>query len=322
MGRLHRTDDTSLTLAERTLVGRAESCHLKLRDRRVSGQHALIYYDAGRWWLRDLGSRNGTYVDGRVVQPAEPRPLVPGSRLQFHASGAAPWLFSDDGPPRASAFRLGAAGSGVREEAVVVADAGFMLLPEVNAPEVQIHAHPQGWSAEWVVSGETFEPADGQTLSLEGTTWRLSLPPRGPGTSLPPPTESERSDFRPGLPFLHLRVRVSRDRESVQVVAKLGRREVRLAPRACHELLLLLAEARIADQAQPQLRPAEHGWVYADLLAEELGHGRGKLNVDVCRLRKQFARQLGISDAAGVIERRPRTQQLRVGIEHLVVEPM
>ena len=316
MGSLRQTDDTSLTLAERTLVGRAESCHLRLDDRRVSGQHALIYYSDGAWWLRDLGSRNGTYVDGQVVEPTDPRPLKLGSRLRFHASASRTWLFAEDGPPRARASRSDGCGPDV------VADAGLMLLPDAQDPQVQIHGGPHGrWVGEWVASGATFEPQDGEELVAGDVRWRLALPPLGPGTHLPE-TVNDRPSTRPGIPRLRLVVRVSRDRESFEVIAHLDRRTVALASRACHELLLLLAEARLADQAQTALRPAEHGWMYAEDLAREIGYDRSKVNVDVCRLRKQFASELGLSDAAELIERRPRTQQLRVAVGQLTVEPM
>jgi pSer/pThr/pTyr-binding forkhead associated (FHA) protein len=49
-------------------IGRKESNTLALADEKVSGQHAEIVAQAGGYLLRDLGSRNGTFLDGRKVE--------------------------------------------------------------------------------------------------------------------------------------------------------------------------------------------------------------------------------------------------------------
>ena len=56
---------------ERTVVGTHPSADLVLRDRTISRFHFEIVVDAERATLRDLGSRNGTRVDGVRVHHAE-----------------------------------------------------------------------------------------------------------------------------------------------------------------------------------------------------------------------------------------------------------
>ena len=55
------------------IIGRGGAdvkCDIVLTERQVSRQHAEIYLDRGRYYLRDLGSKNGTYVNGQLVAEA------------------------------------------------------------------------------------------------------------------------------------------------------------------------------------------------------------------------------------------------------------
>jgi hypothetical protein len=49
-------------------IGRKAENEVVLRDEKVSGQHAEIVLEDGRFVLRDLSSRNGTLLDGRRIQ--------------------------------------------------------------------------------------------------------------------------------------------------------------------------------------------------------------------------------------------------------------
>jgi pSer/pThr/pTyr-binding forkhead associated (FHA) protein len=60
-------------------VGRAERCHIRLADRSVSRQHCLLSVTQDAAFVRDLGSRNGTGVNGQRV--AGERRLAPGDHL-------------------------------------------------------------------------------------------------------------------------------------------------------------------------------------------------------------------------------------------------
>lgn len=48
---------------EPIFIGRAMECAIRTDDGMVSRRHARIFRDAGRWWIEDLGSANGIYVD-------------------------------------------------------------------------------------------------------------------------------------------------------------------------------------------------------------------------------------------------------------------
>lgn len=49
------------------LIGRDPACELMLDDPTVSGSHARLMYHHGHWWLEDLRSTNGTYLNGEMV---------------------------------------------------------------------------------------------------------------------------------------------------------------------------------------------------------------------------------------------------------------
>jgi predicted component of type VI protein secretion system len=75
------------------LIGRAEDSDLVISDRTVSRHHAsLIHYDDGGWVIRDLGSKNGTRVNGVPVDVEAA--IEPGDELGF---GAAVMRFAPGG---------------------------------------------------------------------------------------------------------------------------------------------------------------------------------------------------------------------------------
>jgi FHA domain/Domain of unknown function (DUF1707) len=64
----------------RLVLGRAPGCQLVFSDDTVSRRHAELRFHEGRWIVRDLGSSNGTWVNGRRVMEAE---VAPGDELQL-----------------------------------------------------------------------------------------------------------------------------------------------------------------------------------------------------------------------------------------------
>jgi uncharacterized protein YigE (DUF2233 family) len=60
-----------VTLDASTTIGRAPECELRLDDTYASQQHARIFARNGGWYVEDLGSTNGTFVnEQRLVAPA------------------------------------------------------------------------------------------------------------------------------------------------------------------------------------------------------------------------------------------------------------
>jgi hypothetical protein len=62
--------DASVTLERAVIVGRDATCDLALADGRVSRRHLEIVPDGAAFRLRDLGSSNGTALNGTRVESA------------------------------------------------------------------------------------------------------------------------------------------------------------------------------------------------------------------------------------------------------------
>ena len=75
-------------------IGRAIDCFVVLNDPLASRVHAIITYRADGWWIRDLDSRNGTYVDGSRVEEAlladGTQVQIGSTRMRFRISTSAP----------------------------------------------------------------------------------------------------------------------------------------------------------------------------------------------------------------------------------------
>lgn len=66
---------------ESLVIGRGDEAKVKLDDDGVSRRHAELFRDPfGRWWVRDLGSSNGTLVNGFRVNE---RMLEPDDQVQI-----------------------------------------------------------------------------------------------------------------------------------------------------------------------------------------------------------------------------------------------
>jgi pSer/pThr/pTyr-binding forkhead associated (FHA) protein len=69
----------------RCLVGRAEVCHLHVPSAAVSRLHCLLEIDPPEIRVRDLGSRNGTFVNGELIGRRDPSHTVEEAAQEDHA---------------------------------------------------------------------------------------------------------------------------------------------------------------------------------------------------------------------------------------------
>ncbi len=77
----------------RFTIGRTRDCDLCLTDLSVSRMHALLVRRGDGWVLSDLGSHNGTRLNGWLVR--EPVPVHAGDRVEF---GSMAFIIQGDPP--------------------------------------------------------------------------------------------------------------------------------------------------------------------------------------------------------------------------------
>ena len=193
----NRGTGRSVTLEYEHTVGRSPRCALHLADSSVSAQHASIRWNGHEWETRDLGSLNGTLVDGQKLDTRESRRIGAGVRLLFGNSHEE-WELTDAGPPTVMLSAL---------------DGSAQLMPERELIGVPSSDDPQATAFCSADGRWRLEQADAPTIILDdqrivdvaGKAWRFSCP------ALVSPTTGR--DRPPDLSDLSLELRVSRDEE-------------------------------------------------------------------------------------------------------------
>lgn len=275
-----------------------------LHDLCASAEHAAIAWSGERWEVRDLGSLNGTWLDGRRLTAGERAPVRTDARLAFGGGDA--WLLADDR----------GAGPAARNEAngeIVHSTTGLLALPSAGDPQATIYRCADGrWLVE--LGAELRTIPDRTQIDLAGARWSLFLPSElGP---VPTTLKAEGSPLV--LADVSMWFAPSLDEEHVDVRVRTGDgKEWLLPPRSSHYVLLTLARARLED-ARSAVAPEEQGWIYASRLADMLQYTPERLNLEIFRARSLFAK-LGFADATHLIERRTVNRQLRIGVVGLHV---
>lgn len=280
------------------LIGRSRAMHTVLASSDVSAQHAAISWGLQGWSVRDLGSRNGTTLDGRPLPPGAGAALQRGAVLELGSSQQRLVLI-DDAPPAPLA---------IAGERVLEGQPELLAIPSSEEPLAVVMFDPD---EGWVLSQDdrTRPVLDEAEIRVGGVSWRLAIP-----EPLDRTTEARERGRRAHT--LGMRFLVSADEEYVELHVQLDGVPHALPAKAHHGVLLELARARLDDAAQPE---AEQGWLYLTELMKMLRVNSNQLHVSLHRARKELE-GLGLSDGHAVIERRATTRQIRLAAHELRVE--
>lgn len=138
------------------LIGSREECDLKLTFPAVSEVHSVIFRRAGHYFIRDLNSRTGTFVNGRRVREAQladgdqvrcavtmlncelfsPQPQAAGDQAG-DSGGDASW--SESGAwQSASAILSASSSAGAQTMTSVGQDLALATVTELFPPEINL----------------------------------------------------------------------------------------------------------------------------------------------------------------------------------------
>ena len=108
-------------------LGRGVDCDIVLADPLCSRVHAEVYFSKDDWWIRDAGSRNGTFVDGEQIDEAEL--LRHGTKIR---TGSSEFVFSLTEQPPTVELQGAATEDIIRQAPVESVDSGKSALAALS----------------------------------------------------------------------------------------------------------------------------------------------------------------------------------------------
>jgi hypothetical protein len=274
-------------------IGRSERSRLVLSHPSVSSLHARIRWSGDRWMVRDLGSRNGTFVNDRAVEVQRWHALASGDRLMF-GDPAETWSLVDAAMPRP--LLVPADGT------APISLGSVSPLPSADDPRATIFRRGDG---SFVLEEDGAEPVvlrSGDRVKVGRRELALHLPDGDDGAVSTSTADDGPLPHR--LSAASLTINAAPDEETAEVYVAHGAHREYLPPRVHLYVLLHLARLRSA--------PSDDGWLACEVLCDELRATREQLAIHVFRIRDDFKR-LGFSDAGEIVDRR-RRGWIRIGI--------
>lgn len=284
-------------------------------DLEISSIHAAMTWNSKQsvWELRDLGSHNGTFVGGRPLEPGSKVPLMVDDRVVFGRVGL---RVLDVAPPPAHA---------VCDETgeVRIGRDGVLLLPDERGPELAVMRAAGAWligapdPLQRAIDGGDpagFARVEGVCVrTAGGRRWKIRVP-----------TLHRRTvQSRKRLADYVLVVTVMEGGDRVGLTLDGGERPITLRPRVHHELLWMLARARLADLAAGRPEP-EQGWLTQEQIIDDMRLGASDpiahLTMLVHRARHQIEPHAPV-DYMNLVERDPnRPGSLRLGATRVRID--
>ncbi len=165
-----------------TLIGRSTDCNLKIASSQVSRNHCRITLGDDAVFVEDLGSANGTLVDGQLLTAHQPTAIAPGAHLivgpaefqiDYVASTSATMVLSRSGAPP-----------------VPELPSTEMIFPTSQLPVQSLPAAPQPSSAtpqaEFVATVESLQTVVYDSVPVPAAP-EASVPPVAAYAALPVP---------------------------------------------------------------------------------------------------------------------------------------
>jgi len=160
-------------------IGRHPSCALAVPKSDISRRHAEVHFRDGHPWVRDLGSTNGTFVNGERIDGEQA--LRPGDRIEIGSSTItfcqidagqreAPGAIGEERTIVAERVEAREAFQGRLDEIPPFAVLQMLELG-ANTGLLQVHG-PSGTARVWFVAGQ---PVHAKTEKLSGFDAAVTL---------------------------------------------------------------------------------------------------------------------------------------------------
>lgn len=284
-------------------------------DLEVSSIHAAITWNGKRhgWELRDLGSHNHTFIGERKLAPGTKELLVTGDRIVI---GRIKLTVLNTSPPPAHA-------TCEDTDEVRIGRDGALLLPDDATPEVAVLRTAGGWFVgrpdelqRAIDRGETagLTSIDGLTrVEAGGRVWKIRVPSLNTRTL----------QSRKRLADYELVIEVMDSGDRVGLALENAEGIIPMRPRVHHEMLWVLARARLADRGTGRSE-ADQGWRSQEQVLQDMGlktnDPAAHLNILVHRARHQMEPHAP-ADFMQLIERDlSRPGELRIGTARLRID--
>lgn len=82
----------SYSIREQATIGRSKKCDIFINDKYLSKNHARIFFDEDKFYIEDLKSTNGTYVNGEKISSSHPVRIKDNDKISF---GDVSFIFVD-----------------------------------------------------------------------------------------------------------------------------------------------------------------------------------------------------------------------------------
>lgn len=293
--RIEVADKSVVRLAPDHVVGRSADSDMVIPRPSVSGRHAVFSWVGEGWRVRDLGSRNGTYLNGRLLQPAEWVEVVSGDEIAF-AETDETWAVLDTHPPAPALI-----GSHDAQASPLVEQGGMFFADGEDVPPWIIYFSKGNWCIEYASGG--CHPIDNEEpVEVNGQTYYVHLPSVCAATrdALNPLVETT-------LENAFLTLHVSSNEETAAVEVQVGRTRVTSGHKTHLYLLAYLARLRMVPGATDT-----DGWVQTGVVVRDLQLTCPmQLSVHVHRCRTELA--FALSNPADVIDR-SRRGMMRISV--------
>ncbi len=261
----------------------------------ISKVHAFIEWHGEYWLLRDVSS-NGTWLNDKKLAGDKVAQLNVGDTIAFASKSGYSFEVQDLKPPCDCLIP-------VEHNSEAIELEYFHLLPSKKSHNRVLSYNNKTTSWWQEILDDNFgestvssELNDQECLDIDGLIWQLKINRTLDDTQLLRPSVTSLDQ----LTFLF---QTSLDEESTHVVMQSGEQHIDLLTRSHHYLTLCLARQRAKDM-QAGLDDSEQGWVYAELLAKDLGFDASHLNIQIYRMRKQFVDALNNTcESSNIIER-------------------